>query len=104
METTHPMLATCNRLETLDDLREHVNETICQHEQLEIGAFHMTERILTRGGEPCGIYFCVHGPRQVKFTAIWETDTNTILFYGASGERFRRTRLVEAPSLLERVA
>jgi hypothetical protein len=35
----------------------------------------------------------------VKFTAVWETDRNTILFYGAAGERFHRTQLVEAPSL-----
>ena len=98
------MLATCTRLETLNDIREFVNETICDHEQLEIGAFHMTERILTRGGTPCGIYFCVHGPRQVKFTAIWETDGNTILFYGASGERFYRAKLIDSPELLGRVA
>ena len=98
------MLATCNRLETLNELREFVNETICDHEQLEVGAFHMTERILIRGGEPCGLYFCVHGPRQVKFTAIWETDSNTILFYGSSGERFFRTKLTQAPSLTAQAA
>jgi len=98
------MLATCNRLETLNALREYVNETICEHEQLETGAFQMTERILVRGGSPCGIYFCIHGPRQVKFTAIWETDNNTILFYGSSGERFFRTQLMTAPRLLETAA
>ena len=91
------MLATCNRLETLCNVREYVNETICYHEELEIGAFEMTERILTRGGKPCGIYFCVHGPRQVKFTAIWETDKNTILFYGSTGEKFQKTKLNESP-------
>lgn len=47
----------------------------------------MTERILVRGGNPCGIFFCVHGPRSVKLTAIWETERNTILFYGSAGER-----------------
>ncbi len=94
------MLAACFRLESLDDLREYVNETICNQEQLEIGAFKMTERILVRGGQPCGIYFCVHGPRQVKFTAIWETDTNSILFYSSTGERIFRTQLTEAPSLM----
>ncbi|NIL95993.1 MAG: hypothetical protein GTO53_01820 [Planctomycetales bacterium] len=98
------MLARCNHLQSLDSLREYVNQTICNHEQLEIGAFQMTERILVRGERPCGIYFCVHGPRQVKMTAIWETDSNTILFYGASGERFFRTRLTEAPKLMELVA
>jgi hypothetical protein len=27
-----------------------------------------------RGGTPCGIHFCLHGPRATKFSAIWETD------------------------------
>ena len=95
----YPMLATCNQLQSLGDLREFVNETICNHEELEIGAFYMSERILTRSGEPCGLYFCIHGPRQVKFSAIWETDSNTILFYGSTGERFQKTRLINAPEL-----
>ncbi|REJ70456.1 MAG: hypothetical protein DWQ31_01020 [Planctomycetota bacterium] len=93
------MLATCNRLQSLEDLRDFVNETICDHEQLEIGAFQMSERVLVRGGQPCGVYFCIHGPRQVKFSAIWETDSNTILFYGSTGERFLKMQLIDAPKL-----
>ncbi len=93
------MLATCYRLETLEDLRDYVNETICEHEHLEVGAFEMTERILVRSGTPCGVFFCIHGPRQVKFTAIWETDNNTIIFYGSTGERILRTRLTDSPAL-----
>ncbi|MHA1564418.1 MAG: hypothetical protein ACTSX7_03805 [Alphaproteobacteria bacterium] len=57
----------------------------------------MTERILVRGGKPCGIYFCLHGPRSTKFSAIWETDRNRILFYGSSGERFLKTQLNDFP-------
>ena len=91
-------------LENLDDLREFVNETICYQEHLEIGAFQMTERILVRCGDPCGIYFCIHGPRQVKFTAIWETDGNTVLFYGSTGERTLKTQLTDAPALVTRAA
>ncbi len=81
------------------DLREYVNLTLCDHYQLQIGAFRMTERILMRGGKPCGIYFCLHGPRQAKFTAIWETEHNQILFYGSHGERFQKTMLTEAPHM-----
>ena len=65
----------------------YVHETICENNELEVNAFSMTERILVRGGKPCGLYFCLHGPRAVKFTAIWETDRNSVLFYGATGER-----------------
>ena len=87
------------QLQNLQDLRQYVIETLCQHNQLEIGAFPLTERILTRSGQPCGIYFCLHGPRSVKFSAIWETQRNTVLFYGATGERFQKTQLVAAPRL-----
>ena len=43
--------------------------------------------------------FCLHGPRAVKFTAIWETEHNRVLFYGSTGERFQKTHLIEAPPL-----
>ena len=93
------MLTSSYPIGDLDDLRNFVNETLSQNEQLELGAFPMTERILLRGESPCGIFFCLHGPRSVKITAVWETDRNTILFYGSTGERFQKTQLVAAPTL-----
>ena len=93
-------MLTCSRqILTLDDLRDFVNETLCHHEHLEIGAFDLTERILVRSGHACGVHYCLHGPRAVKFTAIWETDRNTILFYGSAGERYLKTYLKQAPRL-----
>lgn len=86
-------------IQSLDDLREYVNQTLCEHHQLETDAFPMTEQILVRSRTPCGIYFCLHGPRSLKVSAIWETDRNTILFYDSSGERFHKIQLVETPSL-----
>jgi hypothetical protein len=86
-------------IQTLDDLRNYVNTILCQHNQLEIDAFPLTERILIRADRPCGIYFCLHGPRAVKFSAIWETQHNTVLFYGSTGQRFHKIQLVEAPRL-----
>lgn len=93
------MLTNSPVIKTLDELRTYVNTTLCEHHQLEVGAFELTERILLRGEEPCGIYFCLHGPRAVKFTAIWETEQNTILFYGSTGQRFHKIQLLEAPRL-----
>jgi hypothetical protein len=86
-------------IQTLHELRDYVNNILCQHNQLEVGAFPLTERILIRADRPCGIYFCLHGPRAVKFSAIWETQRNTILFYGSTGQRFHKIQLVEAPRL-----
>lgn len=93
------MLTRFQQVESVCDLRNYVNTTICDYGQLQEGVFSMTERILTRGGKPCGIYFCLHGPRATKFTAIWETDRNQVLFYGSRGERFLRIQLLEAPRL-----
>lgn len=93
------MLTSSSELQTLDDLRDYVVETLSQHDQLERDAFQLSERILIRGGRPCGVYFCLHGPRAVRFSAIWETDRNTILFYGSTGERFQKTVLRDAPKL-----
>lgn len=83
----------------LGELRQFVYETLCQSQELEPSVFPMTERLLVRNGKPCGVYFCLHGPRAVKFTAIWEQDRNVVLFYGACGSRFQTTRLSEVPRL-----
>lgn len=92
---------TANHLQTgnLADLKDYIYKTLCEHEKLEIGVFPMTESVLTRRAQPCAIYFCLHGPRSVKFTAIWDADRNAIFFYGATGERFHQTDLMDAPSL-----
>ena len=93
------MNAETSRFTQLDHLRDYVYQTLCNQEQLEPGVFPMTERAILRASSPCGIYFCLHGPRSVKCTAIWETETNSILFYGASGQRFLITKLASAPAM-----
>src|SRR5262245_61104808 len=93
------MPASPLQLDNLNNLRTYVHQTICNQNELELGAYQVTERILVRTKRPCGIFFCLHGPRSVKLTAIWETDRNTILFYNSSGERVGKTQLVQAPVL-----
>ncbi len=93
------MSTRLQQIDSLRDLRQYVSVILCNRYQLQIGAFQMTERVLIRGGKPCGIHFCLHGPRSVRFSAIWETDRNQILFYGSGGERFQKTQLTEAPRL-----
>jgi hypothetical protein len=94
------MSAHSLQLDNLNTLRSYVHTTICDQNELAPGAFQVTERILVRGRKPCGIYFCLHGPRSVKLTAIWETDRNSILFYNSTGERVLKTQLVHAPQLI----
>jgi len=83
----------------VNHLRDFVYHTLCQIDELCPGAFPMSERILLRRGRPCGILFCLHGPRSVRYTAIWETDQNTILFYDPAGERLFFAQLSSAPAL-----
>jgi hypothetical protein len=93
------MLTQLQQIDSLQDLREYVNNTMCEQYQLQIGAFCMTERTLLRSGKPCGVYFCLHGPRLTRFTAIWENERNQILFYGSQGERVLKVQLVESHRL-----
>jgi hypothetical protein len=85
-----------SRFDDLASIRRFVTETLCEKDQLEENYFPLSERILVRGGSPCGVYFCLHGPRSLRLTAIWEMDSNTILFYGSRGERFRKAKWTTA--------
>jgi hypothetical protein len=100
--SAHPL--QIDNLNNLNDLRTFVHQTICNQNELEPGVFPITERILVRSKKPCGIFFCLHGPRSVKLTAIWETDRNTILFYSSSGERVLKAQMVQAPALVPAAA
>ena len=92
------MQESSQQIRTLVDLRSFVQKQLCDQNELEVGAFQFTEQVLEKQGNPCGIYFCLHGPRSVKLIAIWETNSNSILFYGSTGERVHRIRLANAPS------
>jgi hypothetical protein len=93
------MVTHVHPIDNLQELREYVNATLCEIFQLQIGAFPITEKILNRAGKPCGIYFCLQGPRAVRFTAIWESERNQVLFYGPNGERIQKSQLVEGPQM-----
>ena len=83
----------------ITQLRQYVYENLCHQNDFEPGAFQITERVLLRSGAPCGILFCLHGPRNVKLNAIWEAEQNHVFFYGSTGRRTHQTRLSAGPSL-----
>ena len=91
------MVERSQRLPTLEDIRKYVADTLGRIEMLDPTHYQLSQHILFRSGKPCGMHFCLHGPRAVQLTAIWETDRNTILFYSSSGERVGRTRVLAAP-------
>lgn len=96
--------SAARNIRNLNELRDFVNQTLCGYDHLKPDEFRLDERVLLRQGKPCGLYFCLHGPRSTKYTAIWETDGNAVFFYSSSGERFLRTQLEHAPRLDRRAA
>ena len=44
----------------LSGLRDFVQQQLCEGNDLEVGAFQFTERVLEKSGVPCGICFCLH--------------------------------------------
>ena len=73
--------------DNLEAVREYVREELCEKNQLEKDAFHMSERVLTRNGKACGFYFCIYGPRSVRLTAVWDLQSGVLFFYDSLGRR-----------------
>ena len=88
-------------LPTLDDLRQHVLETLCKHDHLDPEQAPFYQGLVTRRGRACGLFFQVQGPRQVRTYALWAGEENRILFYDVSGHRFAETKLSDAPDPLK---
>jgi hypothetical protein len=91
------MATTFASLPTLDALRQHVLEVLCRHDTLDSAQTPFFQALVTRRGQPCGLFFQVQGPRQVRSYALWSEEENRILFYDNTGLRFAETRLSEAP-------
>ncbi len=93
------MLALTPRKTDFDTLCLTVERRLCELGHLEPHQFPMTQREVVRGGRSCGVYFCVHGPRSVKLTAIADFTNNTLIFYGSDGIRRESVAISDLPTL-----
>ncbi len=84
---------TSPSVRSIDELKEYVYAVLCKDNDLLADAFPTTATPVRKNGELCGLIFCVHGPRRVDFSAIWEKKTNRVLFYRPTGERYRLVTL-----------
>lgn len=75
----------------LSHISSIIESRLCELGQLVPKHFPMTQRMLVRGGEMVGVYFCIHGPRSVKLTAICDFVKRVVVFYGTDG--LKRERL-----------
>jgi hypothetical protein len=88
-------------LPTLEDLRRHVLQTLCAHDQLDPTQTPLRQALIKRSGRACGLFFQVQGPRLLRNYAVWAGEEDRILFYDSTGLRFGETRLSEAPDPLK---
>ena len=88
------MISFTTRTVDLDTLKRNVEHRLCELGQLVPDQFPMTQREVVRDGKTCGIWFCVHGPRSVKLTAICDFMKNTIIYYGSDGIRKESEQVV----------
>jgi hypothetical protein len=91
------METTVVALPSPEDLRRHVLETLCRHDNLDASQTPLQHEVITRAGKPCGMFFHVQGPRLLKTYAVWAGDEDRILFYDSSGQRFAESRLSDGP-------
>ncbi len=78
-------------------LRRLVYEVLCESNQLKASCYPMTETPVFRRGNPCGILFCLYGPRLLRLTAIWDFTANQLVFYNAAGERYLAIQAPDCP-------
>jgi len=87
------MKSTLSGTSGIEKVRQFVQQTICEQNDLDVAAAPVNERTLLRQGKSCGVLFCVKGPRSVTFTAIWDQAKNTVVFYDSTGKSRLRTNL-----------
>ena len=91
-------------LATFEELRQHVIETRCKLDRLDREQTPFFQGLVTRAARPCGLFFHVQGPRQVRNYALWVGDEQRILFYDGAGQRFAESRLSDGPHPLQAAA
>ena len=57
--------------------------------------------MVSSGSGPCGIQFCLRGPRDVRLAAIWVADRNVVYLYDARGTRYAKIRLTSRLAMTE---
>ena len=87
------MTAPQRPIDSLEDLRTFVHEALCAKENLLLEQSPLSEVRLRRGGQDCGLQFCVQGPRLVRLGAVWVADLNQVYLYDARGERYAKVQL-----------
>ncbi len=84
-------------LPSFDELREYVRRALCERDRLDPDQATFRQARIRRGERTCGLFFLMLGPHQQRNYALWSGDEHRLLFYDATGNRFREVRLSDAP-------
>lgn len=87
------MLERLDAIQDLETLRAFIHKTLCDRENILQDQFGLAETALIRHGRPCGLQYCLLGPRSIRLEAIWVADRNLLYFYDARGVRFLKVQL-----------
>jgi len=80
-------------IQSFADLKKFVYTNLCEDNQLILEGNPTSEQIFWRNSEMCGALFCLRGPRAVVFSAAWDKEQNQVLFYRATGYRYKEIQL-----------
>jgi hypothetical protein len=89
------MASRTESIRSIEDLRGYIHAALCEKENLVPEQFQMREMHLVVRGRPCGVQFCLKGPRSIRLGAIWAADQNLLYFYDACGQRYMQLRLTQ---------
>lgn len=81
-------MANGTNSDALGVVKDFVHRVLCSRDNLRQDCFDLSHRPLRRGEQLCGWHFCLHGPRQLQLSAIWDLQSRKVWFYGTRGERF----------------
>ncbi len=84
-------------LPTLNQLRDYVHRELCKQDALEPSQTPLQQWLIMRSSRPCGLFFQISGPRQMRAYAVWAGEENRILFYDSNSLRYAEVKLSEAP-------
>ena len=87
-----------------DSLRALVRQKLCEPDFLDPDCYQITESLLIQRGQPCGLAYCLNGPRAVRLTAIWSTEEQMLYCYNSRGKRFLKTPVQINPAPYQQAA
>jgi hypothetical protein len=82
-------------------LAQFCYQHLCHLGTFEPGVFRMSERLIRTLGDTTAIYYCLHGPRRVKLTAICDLRGGYARFYGCDGQWIEQAPLPPGAQLCE---